>query len=43
LRLRHALAGLLSATLQAFEDLDGPDTLQLLAKAPDPASAARPG
>ena len=29
------------AALEAFEDLDAPDTLELLAKAPDPASAAR--
>ena len=29
------------AALAAFEDLDAPDTLELLAKAPDPVSAAR--
>jgi transposase len=41
LRLRHALRDYFPAALQAFEDLDGPDRLQLLAKAPDPARAAR--
>ncbi len=41
LRLRHALREYFPAALQAFEDLDRPDTLQLLTKAPDPASAAR--
>jgi transposase len=39
-RLRHALRDYFPAALVAFEDLDAPDTLQLLAKAPDPASAA---
>ena len=29
------------ATLKAFEDLDAPDVLELLAKAPDPARAAK--
>jgi hypothetical protein len=29
------------ASLQSIEDLDAPDALELLAKAPDPASAAR--
>jgi transposase len=40
-RLRHALREYFPAALEAFEDLDAPDTLLLLAKAPDPASAAR--
>jgi transposase len=40
-RLRHALRDYFPAALQAFEDLDAADTLELLAKAPDPASAAR--
>ncbi|MGI5229388.1 IS110 family transposase [Actinoallomurus sp. CA-142502] len=40
-RLRHALRDYFPAALVAFEDLDAPDTLELLAKAPDPASAAK--
>jgi transposase len=40
-RLRHALREYFPAALEAFEDLDATDTLELLAKAPDPASAAR--
>jgi transposase len=40
-RLRHALREYFPAALEAFEDLDAPDTLHLLAKAPDPASAAK--
>src|SRR6516164_9261400 len=40
-RLRHALRDYFPAALEAFEDLDAADTLELLAKAPDPASAAR--
>jgi transposase len=40
-RLRHALREYFPAALAAFEDLDAPDALELLAKAPDPASAAR--
>ncbi|WP_281067286.1 IS110 family transposase [Kribbella aluminosa] len=40
-RLRHALREYFPAALEAFADLDAPDTLELLAKAPDPASAAR--
>jgi len=40
-RLRHALRDYFPAALEAFEDLDAPDTLDLLARAPDPASAAR--
>ena len=40
-RLRHALRDFFPAALEAFEDLDAPDSLELLARAPDPASAAR--
>ncbi len=40
-RLRHALRDYFPAALQAFEDLAAADTLELLAKAPDPASAAK--
>lgn len=40
-RLRHALRDYFLAALEAFEDLDAADTLELLAKAPDPASAGR--
>jgi hypothetical protein len=40
-RLRQALLEYFPAALVAFEDLDAPDSLELLAKAPDPASAAR--
>jgi transposase len=40
-RLRHALREYFPAALEAFEDLDAADTLELLAKAPDPGSAAR--
>ena len=40
-RLRHQLLDFFPAAVQAFEDLDAPDTLELLAKAPDPASAAK--
>ena len=40
-RLRHQLREYFPAALEAFEDLDAPDTLELLARAPDPASAAR--
>jgi len=42
-RLRHALREYFPAALEAFADLDAADTLELLAKAPDPASAARLG
>jgi len=41
LRLRAALREYFRAALEAFEDLAAPDTLELLAKAPDPGSAAR--
>jgi transposase len=40
-RLRHTLRDYFPAALAAFADLDAPETLELLAKAPDPASAAR--
>jgi transposase len=40
-RLRHALREYFPAALEAFADLDATDTLELLGKAPDPASAAR--
>ncbi len=41
LRLRSALRDFFPAALQAFPDLDAPDALELLAKAPDPERAAR--
>ncbi|WP_433347549.1 IS110 family transposase [Microtetraspora malaysiensis] len=40
-RLRHALREYFPAALAAFEDLDATEALDLLAKAPDPASAAK--
>ena len=40
-RLRHQLREYFPAALEAFEDLDAPDALELLAKAPDPAQAAK--
>ena len=40
-RLRHTLREYFPAALEAFEDLDAADTLELLVKAPDPASAAK--
>jgi hypothetical protein len=40
-RLRHALREYFPAALEAFPDLDAADALELLGKAPDPASAAR--
>ncbi len=40
-RLRYQLRDYFPAAVQAFEDLDAPDTLELLAKAPDPARARR--
>ncbi len=40
-RLRHALLDYFPAALEAFDDLDAPDTLELLAKAADPAAAAK--
>jgi transposase len=40
-RLRHQLREYFPAAVEAFADLDAPDALELLAKAPDPARAAR--
>jgi hypothetical protein len=40
-RLRHQLREYFPAALEAFEDLDAPDTLELLGKAPDPERARR--
>jgi transposase len=40
-RMRHALREYFPGALVAFEDLDAADTLELLAKAPDPESAAK--
>jgi transposase len=40
-RLRHQLREYFPAALEAFEDLDAPDALELLSKAPDPARAAK--
>ena len=40
-RLRHQLREYFPAALEAFDDLDAPDTLELLGKAPDPARAAK--
>jgi transposase len=40
-RLRHQLREYFPAALQAFEDLDALDALELLGKAPDPARAAK--
>src|SRR6185437_4658787 len=40
-RLRHQLREYFPAALEAFEDLDAPGTLELLAKAPEPARGAR--
>jgi hypothetical protein len=39
-RLRHQLLEYYPAALEAFDDLDAPDALELLGKAPDPARAA---
>jgi len=41
LRLRSTLREYFPAALKAFEDLDAPDALELLGKAPDPDQAAR--
>ena len=38
-RLRHALREYFPAALEAFDDLDAADTLELLGKAPDPTAA----
>jgi Transposase IS116/IS110/IS902 family len=40
-RMRHQLREYFPAALEAFGELDAPDALDLLAKAPDPARAAR--
>jgi transposase len=40
-RLRHQLREYFPAALEAFEDLDAADTLELPGKAPEPARAAR--
>jgi hypothetical protein len=40
-RLRHQLREYFPAALEAFDDLDAPDTLELLGRAPDPARAAK--
>jgi transposase len=40
-RLRHQLREYFPAALEAFEDLDAPDALELLGRAPEPARAAR--
>ena len=40
-RLRHQLREYFPAALEAFGDLDAPDVLELLGKAPDPARAAK--
>jgi hypothetical protein len=41
LRLRAQLREYFPAAVAAFEDLDAPDALELLARAPDPARAAK--
>jgi hypothetical protein len=40
-RLRHQLREYFPAALEAFADLDAPDALELLARAPDPARAGK--
>jgi transposase len=40
-RLRHQLLQYFPAALEAFDDLDAPDTLELPGKAPEPARAAK--
>jgi transposase len=40
-RLRYQLRDYFPAALEAYPDLDAPDALELLSRAPDPASAAR--
>ncbi len=40
-RLRHQLLEYFPAAVEAFADLDAPDALELLAKAPDPQQAAK--
>jgi hypothetical protein len=40
-RLRHQLREYFPAAVEAFDDLDAPDALELLGNAPDPAKAAK--
>jgi transposase len=40
-RLRHQLREYFPAALEAFDDLDAPDALELLSKAPDPERARK--
>jgi transposase len=40
-RLRHTLRDYFPAALAAFDDLDAPEALDLLTRAPEPAAAAR--
>jgi hypothetical protein len=40
-RLRHQLREYFPAALEAFDDLDAPEALELLGRAPEPARAAR--
>ena len=40
-RLRHQLRDYFPAALEAYDDLDAPDTLELLGRAPDPARARK--
>jgi transposase len=40
-RLRHSLREYFPAALEAFEDLDAADALELLTRAPDPVAAAK--
>jgi transposase len=40
-RLRHQLREYFPAAIEAFDDLDAPDALELLGKAPEPARAAK--
>ena len=40
-RLRHQLREYFPAALDAFDDLDAPDTLELLGRAPDPGRARK--
>jgi hypothetical protein len=40
-RLRHQLREYFPAALEAFDDLDAPDALELLSKAPDPRQARK--
>jgi hypothetical protein len=40
-RLRHQLREYFPAALEAFDDLDAPDTLELIGRAPDPERARK--